>query len=114
MPEHGFPHGPGPTPYAVSVLDAVAGIPAGRVLTYGDVAEFVGAGTGRTVGTVLARYGHEEDVPWHRVVRASGEPNPAAPAEALRRLSADGTPLRPGGTRVDLAAARWGGRLSAR
>jgi hypothetical protein len=41
------------------------------------------------------------------VVRATGEPNPTAPGEALRRLVADATPLRPDGGRVDLAAARW-------
>ncbi|MCK9926079.1 MGMT family protein [Frankia sp. Mgl5] len=101
-----------PSPHAMAVLEAVTRIPAGKVMTYGDVAEFVGAGTGRTVGAVLSRHGHEDDVPWHRVIRASGEPNPAAPAEALRRLRADGTPLRPAGDRVDLAAARWDGDVT--
>ncbi|WP_420497169.1 MGMT family protein [Parafrankia sp. FMc2] len=93
------------------MLDTVARIPPGRVMTYGDVAEYVGAGTARTVGTVLARFGDEDDVPWHRVIRASGEPNPSAPAEALRRLRADGTPLGRGGDRVDLGRARWDGEV---
>ncbi|SNQ45900.1 putative methylated-DNA--protein-cysteine methyltransferase (6-O-methylguanine-DNA methyltransferase) (O-6-methylguanine-DNA-alkyltransferase) [Frankia canadensis] len=97
-----------PSPHAREVLDAVAQIPRGKVMTYGDVAEFVGTGTGRTVGAVLSRYG-DDDIPWHRVIRASGEPNPANPTEALRRLVVDGTPLREGGERVDLAAARWDG-----
>ncbi|WP_326828381.1 MGMT family protein [Parafrankia elaeagni] len=82
-------------------------------MTYGDVAEYVGAGTARTVGTVLARFGDEDDVPWHRVIRASGEPNPSAPAEALRRLRADGTPLGRGCDRVDLGRARWDGEAGA-
>jgi alkylated DNA nucleotide flippase Atl1 len=99
-----------PGPYALAVLEAVTRIPPGRVMTYGDVAEYVGGGTGRTVGAVLARFGSDEDVPWHRVIRASGEPNPAAPAEALRLLADDDTPLRTDGRRVDLAAARWDGR----
>jgi alkylated DNA nucleotide flippase Atl1 len=90
----------------MAVLDAVTLIPRGRVMTYGDVAEYVG--TGRHVGAVLSRFGHE-DVPWHRVVRSTGEPNPTQPGEALRRLGADATPLRPSGERVDLAAARWDG-----
>ncbi|MDQ1649274.1 MAG: hypothetical protein QOG60_1331, partial [Frankiaceae bacterium] len=34
---------------------------------------------------------------------------PAGPVEALARLRADGTPIRPDGERVDLAAARWDG-----
>ncbi|KPM57405.1 cysteine methyltransferase [Frankia sp. CcI49] len=109
MPEHRLLGGPGLTPYAVAVLDVVASIPVGKVMTYGDIAEYVGAGSGRTVGAVLARHGGEEDVPWHRVIRSSGEPNPAAPVEALRRLRADGTPLRPAGDRVDLRSARWDG-----
>ncbi|OHV37414.1 MGMT family protein [Pseudofrankia saprophytica] len=99
-----------PGEYARAVLDTVAQIPAGKVMTYGDVAEYVGGGTGRHVGAVLARFGHEEDVPWHRVIRASGEPNPSAPVEAITRLIADSTPLRPGGDRVDLRLARWDGQ----
>jgi alkylated DNA nucleotide flippase Atl1 len=102
-----------PSPYALEVLAAVTRIPPGKVMTYGDVAEYVGAGTGRTVGAVLSRHGHDFDFPWHRVIRATGEPNPTAPVEALRRLVADDTPLRPGGERVDLEAARWDGRPSS-
>ncbi|WP_307873909.1 MULTISPECIES: MGMT family protein [unclassified Frankia] len=98
-----------PGEYAVAVLDTVARIPPGKVMTYGDVAEYVGGGTGRHVGAVLARFGYQEDVPWHRVIRSTGEPNPTSPAEALALLAADGTPLRPGGERVDLQAARWDG-----
>ncbi|MDQ1634847.1 MAG: hypothetical protein QOJ32_1656 [Frankiaceae bacterium] len=96
-----------PTSHAAEVLDAIARIPPGKVMTYGDVAEYVGRGSGRTVGAVLSRHGHE--VAWHRVVLASGHPNPAGPVEALARLRADGTPIRPDGERVDLAAARWDG-----
>ncbi|MBL7500823.1 MGMT family protein [Frankia sp. CNm7] len=99
-----------PGEYAKAVLDAVARIPPGKVMTYGDVAEYVGGGTGRHVGAVLARFGHEEDVPWHRVIRATGEPNPTAPVEAIARLVADRTPLRPDGDRVDLTRARWDGQ----
>jgi len=95
-----------PTPYAAEVLAVVDRIPRGKVMSYGDVAEFVGRGTGRTVGAVMSRYGHE--VPWHRVVQASGGPNPASPEEALRRLRRDRTPMR--GDRVDMRLARWDGR----
>lgn len=87
------------------MLAVVALIPAGRVMSYGDVAEYVGSGTGRTVGAVMSRHGHE--VPWHRVVRSTGEPNPASPEEALRRLRRDRTPMR--GDRVDMRLARWNG-----
>ena len=95
-----------PTPYAVAVLELVDRIPRGKVMSYGDVAEFVGKGSGRTVGAVLSRHGHE--VPWHRVVQSTGGPNPASPVEAIRLLRAEKTPMR--GDRVDMRAARWDGR----
>lgn len=92
----------GPTPYALSVLDVVARIPAGKVMTYGDVAEMLGTGSARTVGMVIAKHGHE--VPWHRVLRASGEPFEGG----LSLLAAEGCPVR--GERVVLSECRWDGR----
>jgi len=98
-----------PTAFAREVLDAVDAIPAGRVMTYGNIAEYVGAPRRhRAVGQVLSAHGRE--VSWWRVVLASGHPNPAAPVEGLRRLREEGCALRQGGERVDLAAARWDGR----
>lgn len=94
-----------PSPYARSVLDAVDKIPPGRALTYGDVAELVGTGSPRTVGMVLSRYGRE--VPWWRVVQASGRPAEPMVADALDRLAAEGCPLD--GERVALDRARWDG-----
>lgn len=95
----------GPTPYAVSVLDLVARIPAGCVMTYGDVAEYLGSGSPRTVGMVMAKHGHE--VPWQRVVQASGRPAEPLLEEALRLLREEGCPVR--GERVVLNACRWDG-----
>src|SRR3954471_5591352 len=64
------------TPYARTVLDLVDRIPRGHVMTYGDVAEFLGTGTGRTVGTVMSKHGSE--VPWWRGGRAAGGPRAGA------------------------------------
>jgi alkylated DNA nucleotide flippase Atl1 len=94
-----------PTPFAEEVLDAVRRIPRGRVMSYGDVAEYVGAGGPRGVGAVLARWGG--DVPWHRVVTADGRPNPADPARAAALLRRERVAFR--GERVDMSAARWDG-----
>ncbi len=94
-----------PTPYAESVLDLVDRIPSGRAMSYGDVAAALGSGGPRTVGTVMARYG--SGVPWHRVVRADGSPPVGHEAEALRRHRRERTPLLAGGTRLDMARARW-------
>ncbi len=95
-----------PTAYARLVLDVVDRIPRGKVMTYGDVAEMLGRGSPRTVGTVLTNHGRE--VPWQRVVQASGRPAEPFLQEALRLLVAEGCPIR--GERVDLAVARWDGR----
>lgn len=97
-----------PSPYARQVLAVVELIPAGKVMTYGDVAEYLGAGGARAVGNVLANHGRETC--WWRVLLATGQVAPAHPVEALARLRAEATPLLPGGQRVDLAAARWDGR----
>ena len=95
-----------PTPYARTVLDVVDRIPRGRVMTYGDVAEYLGTGTGRTVGTVMSRYGSE--VPWWRVVQASGRPAEPMVQEALVRLATEGCQIR--NERVELPLCRWDGR----
>ena len=94
-----------PTPYAERVLDLVERIPPGRVLAYGDVAALLGEGGPRQVGRVMALWGG--GVPWWRVVRASGEPATGHEREALRRLAGEGTPLRSGRSRVDMAMGRW-------
>lgn len=95
-----------PTPYAERVLDVVRRIPRGRVMSYGDVAEYLGAGGPRAVGTTLARWGG--GVPWHRVCTADGRPNPAHPEEARALLAKERVPFR--GGKVDMARARWDGR----
>jgi len=96
----------GPTPFALAVLDVVAKIPPGKVMTYGDVAEYLGQGSPRTVGTVMAKHGHE--VAWQRVVQASGRPAEPLVEKALALLRAEGCPVR--GEKVVLAEARWDGR----
>ena len=89
--------------YVEAVLALVESIPPGRVMTYGAIAEYLGQGGPRQVGAVMAHYGG--GVPWHRVVTATGRVPPGHEKEALRRLRAEGTPLR--GERVDVSTAGW-------
>jgi alkylated DNA nucleotide flippase Atl1 len=97
-----------PDDFADRVLDVVAAVPRGAVMTYGDVAEYLGVGGPRQVGAVMSA--GTGDLPWWRVVRADGRPVRGHEPEALALLRADGTALRPGGDRVDLRVARWDGR----
>jgi alkylated DNA nucleotide flippase Atl1 len=91
--------------YVELVLSAVEQIPAGKVMAYGDVAEFVGVGGPRQVGWVMSHHGGA--VPWWRVVRADGTPHAANAGEAIRRLRAEGVPFTPSG-RIDMRHARFG------
>jgi methylated-DNA-protein-cysteine methyltransferase-like protein len=59
--------------YRNKVYDLVRQIPAGRVMTYGQIALILGAGyTARTVGYVM--HGADtEKVPWQRVINSQGK-----------------------------------------
>lgn len=81
----------------------VAAIPAGRVATYGDIADAAGLSSPRTVGWIMRT--DSADLPWHRVLPASGKPSAHLADRQLARLAMEGTPVR--GDRVDLAAARY-------
>jgi methylated-DNA-protein-cysteine methyltransferase-like protein len=93
---------------ARAILACVEKIPPGRVMSYGDVAEYVGTRAVRMVGQVLARDGGT--VPWHRVMRSDGTCAEHLRDEQLALLAAEGVPLR--GQRVDLAEARWDGSVA--
>jgi alkylated DNA nucleotide flippase Atl1 len=90
---------------AQRILACVESIPPGRVMTYGDVAEYVGASSARIVGRVLAL--DDGSVPWHRVLRADGTLAEHLYTEQRQRLLAEGVRFR--GAKVDLAGHRWDG-----
>jgi methylated-DNA-protein-cysteine methyltransferase-like protein len=93
---------------ALRILACVEAIPPGRVMSYGDVAEFVGSRSARIVGRVLAMDGGT--VPWHRVIRGDGSLAEHLYSEQRQRLLAEG--VRFTGDRVRLADHRWDGRMS--
>jgi alkylated DNA nucleotide flippase Atl1 len=90
---------------ALRILECVESIPAGRVLTYGDVAEYVGSRSARIVGRVLAMDGGT--VPWHRVLRADGSLAEHLYTEQRQRLLEEG--VRFDGDKVRLRDFRWDG-----
>lgn len=93
--------------YDELVLRLVESIPAGKVLTYGAIAEIVGRGGPRQVGAILARDGG--GVPWWRVVRADGSLPPSHDERALEHYRAESTPMVARGERVDVRRAIWDG-----
>lgn len=90
--------------FAAEVLEVVDHIPAGRVMTYGDIAEYLQRGGPRGVGGVMARDGAA--VTWWRVVRANGTLPPHLMIEAQTQWHHEGTPPRRR-RRSPAAAARW-------
>ncbi len=100
-----------PGDFASRVLDVAEAIPSGRVMSYGDIAEYLGTGGPRQVGRVMALWGG--GVAWWRVVHADGSLLAGHEREALSNYLAEGTPMRPGSDgapgRVNMRQARWDG-----
>ena len=101
--------------FASRVLDVAESIPAGRVMSYGDIAEYIALGGGpRQVGRVMALWGGA--VPWWRVVHSDGRMLDGHEREALKHYRREGTPLRMGAdgkpSRLDMRQARWHGELA--
>jgi alkylated DNA nucleotide flippase Atl1 len=96
-----------PAEYVEAVLQVVESIPAGHVMSYGAIAEYLyprfGRGSARRVGTIMATHGGP--VPWHRVVASNGRVVPGHEREARRRLESEGVTLR--GDRVPMSAYAW-------
>lgn len=92
------------------IWETIADIPAGRVANYGQVAQIAGIPRGaRQVAYALRVAPRHLELPWHRVIQASGK---SAFAHGSRhylmqrdRLASEGVPLVNG--KVDMARFRW-------
>jgi methylated-DNA-protein-cysteine methyltransferase related protein len=94
--------GVGAGEFDTAVVAVIEAIPAGEVMTYGEVALEAGfPGAARAVGHLLAT--SDGALPWWRVVNASGRLVPGHEREHARRLRSEGVALRPGGGRVSMA-----------
>lgn len=96
--------------YRERVYRIVRDIPHGRVMTYGQIAELLGAGyTPRTVGFVM-HAADEATVPWQRVINAQGACSTGRvllpPDKQQRMLAAEGILFDARG-RCDLNRYRW-------
>ena len=88
-----------------AVYAAVARIPEGRVVSYGDIAKMIGyPGRARYVGYAMRAC--PDDLPWHRVVRADGSIAGGGYAPIRRMLlEREGIPFLEDG-RVDMDRCR--------
>jgi methylated-DNA-protein-cysteine methyltransferase-like protein len=95
--------------YNERVFEIVRRIPAGHVMTYGQLAEILGEGyTARTVGFAMNKA--DESVPWHRVINAQGACSTGRvllPVNKQQRmLEAEGVKFN-ARERCDLGRYRW-------
>ena len=94
----------------------MAQIPAGRLATYGQIAELIGAfGCARQVGWALRRLPLPSAVPWHRMVNAQGRISMSPGREGsdwmqIALLRAEGIPVDAGG-RLPLRRYLWNPEL---
>ncbi len=92
------------------IYTVVRQIPAGRVATYGQVAEIVADCTARMVGYAMAA--SPDDVPWQRVINAQGKVSPRADhwgSEVQRLRLQEEDIVFDGDQKIDLAQVRWAG-----
>ncbi len=71
------------------IYDVVRRVPAGNVITYGQVAKLAGGCGPRQVGYAMAAVSEQSGVPWHRVVNSKGMVSQRAdgqPCDVQRQL----------------------------
>ncbi|HEY3810812.1 MAG TPA: MGMT family protein [Acidimicrobiales bacterium] len=83
--------------FRARVEAVVAALGPGEVVSYGDVAAEAGfPGAARAVGAILAHPQPGLDLPWWRVVTATGRLVPGHAAEHARHLRAEGVAIKNG------------------
>lgn len=98
--------GAGHMDFAKEVEAVVNAIPAGKVLTYGDVAALAGQPShARQVGKILGCFGFGSEVPCHRVVNFEGRTAPHWPQQ-IGLLKDEGVTFAKSGF-VKMKLHRW-------
>jgi methylated-DNA-protein-cysteine methyltransferase related protein len=86
------------TEFDLAVWELVRAISPGTVSSYGRIADAVGMpGRSRRVGWAMVNC--PDDVPWHRVVNASGRLVPGHEREHAERLRTEGVMVQDGRVR---------------
>ena len=95
------------------IYAAVAVVPRGRVVTYGQIARGVRGATPRLVGYAMATLPETSGVPWHRVVNHRGGISLRSGGDGAqiqrRLLEREGIRFYGNGL-LDLKLYRWSGR----
>jgi methylated-DNA-protein-cysteine methyltransferase-like protein len=92
------------------IWKTICDIPSGQVASYGQIADLAGVARGaRQVGYALRQLPKDREVPWHRVITASGKIAFDAGSrqfnEQVKRLMMEQVTVVAG--RVDMRQFRW-------
>lgn len=97
-------------PFTERVMEIIKSIPAGKVMTYGQIAKVAGSPRGaRQVVRILHSMSGNHKLPWHRVINAKGEIAISDEESAYTQrnmLEAEGACFRSNGL-VDLEKSRY-------
>ena len=100
------------SPIYQQIYEIIRLIPAGKVATYGQIAEIVGGCTPRMVGYATSEISIDSDIPWQRVINFQGEISPRSEGsgELLQQelLEAEGVQFDQNG-RTNLELYLWEG-----
>lgn len=92
------------------IYAVLAAIPSGAVVTYGQVAELAGMPrAARSVARTLSRLPSDTQLPWHRVINASGKISMRKESSGFdrqkKRLQKEDVVVKDG--RISLKQHRW-------
>ena len=92
------------------IWDTIGDVPRGSVASYGQIAAVAGIPRGaRQVGYALRHLPDEHNVPWHRIIQASGkiafDADTPQYEEQKKRLMMDDVAVI--GGRIDMQKYRW-------
>ncbi len=93
-----------------AIYSALAQIPTGKVITYGQLAALAGIPNGaRIIGKVLCNLPEKSELPWHRVINAQGKISLPVDSESyreqLKRLQEEGIAIING--KINLKFYSW-------
>lgn len=97
--------------FSTAVITAIRGIPRGKIATYKQIAALCGKPhAGRAVAWILKSCSEKYELPWHRVLNASGKISFKLRSHSFRlqcaKLRAERVAVSPGGT-VELEKFQW-------
>lgn len=97
-------------PLTERILAVIKAIPKGKVATYGQIAALAGSPRGaRQVSRVLHSLSAKENLPWHRVIGATGKislPMEGGGNEQASMLKKEKVAVAPDGS-IPLGRFRW-------